>query len=155
MYDIRQQARKQCTIYLPTGMLHIPLFTKLSTMTDASDRSGPIDKRQRRAPRRVCAQAHSLKASSIHSLSDEPKNRAAQTSNSAKFSAILQSNAPSHQIRASQKPSNMATILFPQRKPLTPSQISSAMEAALAVQRRVVTFGKRPFAAGGGGEDSG
>jgi tRNA(Arg) A34 adenosine deaminase TadA len=42
----------------------------------------------------------------------------------------------------------MATAdLFPQRRPLTPSQISNAMEACLTVQRRAVKFGKRPFAA--------
>lgn len=37
--------------------------------------------------------------------------------------------------------------LFPKRTPLTPAQISAAMEACLAVQRRAVSFGKRPFAA--------
>jgi tRNA(Arg) A34 adenosine deaminase TadA len=37
--------------------------------------------------------------------------------------------------------------LFPERKPITPEQITAGVEAALAVQRRAVTFGKRPFAA--------
>lgn len=37
--------------------------------------------------------------------------------------------------------------LFPHREPITPAQIAAGVEAALAVQRRAVTFGKRPFAA--------
>lgn len=37
--------------------------------------------------------------------------------------------------------------LFPARKPMTPAQIAAGVEAALVVQRRAVTFGKRPFAA--------
>ncbi|KAI2620309.1 cytidine deaminase-like protein [Hypomontagnella submonticulosa] len=37
--------------------------------------------------------------------------------------------------------------LFPERTPMTPAQISAGVHAALAVQRRAVTFGKRPFAA--------
>ncbi|ETS82115.1 hypothetical protein PFICI_07117 [Pestalotiopsis fici W106-1] len=37
--------------------------------------------------------------------------------------------------------------LFPERKPITPAQIAAGVEAALVVQRRAVTFGKRPFAA--------
>jgi tRNA(Arg) A34 adenosine deaminase TadA len=37
--------------------------------------------------------------------------------------------------------------LFPERKSITPAQIAAGVEAALVVQRRAVTFGKRPFAA--------
>ncbi|KAK8873252.1 cytidine deaminase-like protein [Apiospora arundinis] len=37
--------------------------------------------------------------------------------------------------------------LFPERAPMTPAQLAAGVEAALAVQRRAVTFGKRPFAA--------
>ncbi|OTA70059.1 cytidine deaminase-like protein [Hypoxylon sp. EC38] len=37
--------------------------------------------------------------------------------------------------------------LFPERKPMTPAQIASGIQAALTVQRRAVAFGKRPFAA--------
>lgn len=37
--------------------------------------------------------------------------------------------------------------LFPPRKPMTPAQVTAGVEAALEVQRRAVTFGKRPFAA--------
>lgn len=37
--------------------------------------------------------------------------------------------------------------LFPARTPMTPPQLAAGVEAALAVQRRAVTFGKRPFAA--------
>ncbi|KAH8193787.1 hypothetical protein TruAng_012045 [Truncatella angustata] len=37
--------------------------------------------------------------------------------------------------------------LFPERKPMTPGQITAGINAALEVQRRAVTFGKRPFAA--------
>ncbi|KAK7923211.1 cmp deaminase [Apiospora marii] len=37
--------------------------------------------------------------------------------------------------------------LFPARTPMTPPQLAASVEAALAVQRRAVTFGKRPFAA--------
>ncbi|ORY68699.1 cytidine deaminase-like protein [Pseudomassariella vexata] len=37
--------------------------------------------------------------------------------------------------------------LFPPRKPMTAEQIAAGVEAALTVQRRAVTFGKRPFAA--------
>ncbi|KAI0896553.1 cytidine deaminase-like protein [Annulohypoxylon nitens] len=37
--------------------------------------------------------------------------------------------------------------LFPQRKPITPAQIAAGIKVALAVQRRAVTLGKRPFAA--------
>ncbi|KAI1085174.1 cytidine deaminase-like protein [Whalleya microplaca] len=44
--------------------------------------------------------------------------------------------------------------LFPERKPLTPAQIAAGVQAALAVQQRAVTFGKRPFAAVLVGADS-
>ncbi|KAH8879992.1 cytidine deaminase-like protein [Thozetella sp. PMI_491] len=37
--------------------------------------------------------------------------------------------------------------LFPPRKPITPAQVAAGVDAALAVQQRAVTFGKRPFAA--------
>ncbi|KAI0386814.1 cytidine deaminase-like protein [Hypomontagnella monticulosa] len=37
--------------------------------------------------------------------------------------------------------------LFPERTLMTSAQISAGIHAALAVQRRAVTFGKRPFAA--------
>lgn len=37
--------------------------------------------------------------------------------------------------------------LFPARTAMTPDQLRAGVEAALAVQRRAVTFGKRPFAA--------
>lgn len=37
--------------------------------------------------------------------------------------------------------------LFPERQAITPAQITAAVNAALEVQRRAVTFGKRPFAA--------
>ncbi|KAK8041998.1 cmp deaminase [Apiospora rasikravindrae] len=37
--------------------------------------------------------------------------------------------------------------LFPERTPMTPPQLAAGVEAALAVQRRAVAFGKRPFAA--------
>ncbi|KAK8140409.1 cmp deaminase [Apiospora sp. TS-2023a] len=41
----------------------------------------------------------------------------------------------------------MLPALFPARTPMTPPQLAAGVEAALAVQRRAVTFGKRPFAA--------
>ena len=41
----------------------------------------------------------------------------------------------------------IAPHLFPERSPLTRSQIEAAINACLEVQRRAVTFGKRPFAA--------
>lgn len=41
----------------------------------------------------------------------------------------------------------LAPHLFPARLPLTPSQISAGISAALKVQRLAVTMGKRPFAA--------
>lgn len=44
--------------------------------------------------------------------------------------------------------------LFPERKPLTPAQIAAGVQAALTVQRRAVTFGKRPFAAALVGPDN-
>ncbi|KAI1104505.1 cytidine deaminase-like protein [Jackrogersella minutella] len=37
--------------------------------------------------------------------------------------------------------------LFPKRKPMTSTQITAGIQAATIVQRRAVTFGKRPFAA--------
>lgn len=37
--------------------------------------------------------------------------------------------------------------LFPPRKTITNAQIEAAMAACLTIQRRAVTFGKRPFAA--------
>jgi tRNA(Arg) A34 adenosine deaminase TadA len=37
--------------------------------------------------------------------------------------------------------------LFPERIPITPAQVAAGVAAALTVQRRAVTFGKRPFAA--------
>jgi len=40
-----------------------------------------------------------------------------------------------------------ANELFPERTPITRAQITAGVEAALAVQRRAVTMGKRPFAA--------
>ena len=39
------------------------------------------------------------------------------------------------------------TTLFPARTPISAAQISAGVKAALDVQRRAVTFGKRPFAA--------
>ncbi|KAI0179352.1 cytidine deaminase-like protein [Hypoxylon sp. FL1284] len=44
--------------------------------------------------------------------------------------------------------------LFPERKPMTPAQIAAGVQAALTVQRRAVTFGKRPFAAALVGPDN-
>lgn len=41
---------------------------------------------------------------------------------------------------------SMNPNLFPPRTPFTPAQISAGIQAALEVQRRAVTFGKRPFA---------
>ena len=43
--------------------------------------------------------------------------------------------------------STQANDLFPERKPITPAQITAGVHAALTVQRRAVTMGKRPFAA--------
>lgn len=37
--------------------------------------------------------------------------------------------------------------LFPERKPIEATQIKSAVEACLQIQRRAASFGKRPFAA--------
>ncbi|KAI8959317.1 cytidine deaminase-like protein [Daldinia sp. FL1419] len=48
----------------------------------------------------------------------------------------------------------LVPTLFPARKPMTPAQISAGIRAALAVQRRAVTFGKRPFAAALVGPDN-
>jgi len=42
---------------------------------------------------------------------------------------------------------SIAPHLFPPRKPITKAQIDAGIEACLGVQRRAVTFGKRPFAA--------
>jgi tRNA(Arg) A34 adenosine deaminase TadA len=42
---------------------------------------------------------------------------------------------------------SIAPSLFPPRQTPTPAQIARAIEACLAVQRRAVSFGKRPFAA--------
>ncbi|CAJ2502442.1 Uu.00g098360.m01.CDS01 [Anthostomella pinea] len=50
---------------------------------------------------------------------------------------------------ASTDPGTAAALipsLFPERKPMTPEQIAAGVQAALTVQRRAVTFGKRPFA---------
>ncbi|KAI1487516.1 cytidine deaminase-like protein [Biscogniauxia mediterranea] len=41
----------------------------------------------------------------------------------------------------------LAPELFPRRTPMTPSQIGAGIHAALEVQRRAVSLGKRPFAA--------
>ncbi|KAI1389614.1 cytidine deaminase-like protein [Hypoxylon trugodes] len=41
----------------------------------------------------------------------------------------------------------LAPALFPARTPLTAAQIASGIQAALSIQRRAVTHGKRPFAA--------
>lgn len=41
----------------------------------------------------------------------------------------------------------LLTTLFPARTLMTAPQLAAAVEAALAVQRRAVTMGKRPFAA--------
>jgi tRNA(Arg) A34 adenosine deaminase TadA len=42
---------------------------------------------------------------------------------------------------------SLAPHLFPKRTPITSTQLSSAIQAALTVQRRATTMGKRPFAA--------
>ncbi|KAI0002688.1 cytidine deaminase-like protein [Xylariaceae sp. FL0662B] len=44
--------------------------------------------------------------------------------------------------------------LFPKREPMTPVQIAAGVQAALAVQRRAVMLGKRPFAAALVGPDN-
>ncbi|KAI1501907.1 cytidine deaminase-like protein [Biscogniauxia marginata] len=44
--------------------------------------------------------------------------------------------------------------LFPERKPMTPSQIGAGARVALAVQQRAVSLGKRPFAAALVGPDN-
>ena len=41
----------------------------------------------------------------------------------------------------------IAPHLFPDRKPITREQIEAGINACLEIQRRAVTFGKRPFAA--------
>ncbi|KAI1631695.1 cytidine deaminase-like protein [Biscogniauxia mediterranea] len=41
----------------------------------------------------------------------------------------------------------LAPELFPRRTPMTPSQTGAGIHAALEVQRRAVSLGKRPFAA--------
>lgn len=41
----------------------------------------------------------------------------------------------------------LAPSLFPARTAMTPDQVRAGVAAALAVQQRAVTFGKRPFAA--------
>jgi hypothetical protein len=41
----------------------------------------------------------------------------------------------------------IAPHLFPPRTPITKAQIDTGINACLEVQRRAVTFGKRPFAA--------
>jgi tRNA(Arg) A34 adenosine deaminase TadA len=41
----------------------------------------------------------------------------------------------------------IAPSLFPSRTSPTKAQIDAAIQACLAVQRRAITFGKRPFAA--------
>ncbi|KAG4436304.1 hypothetical protein IFR05_008198 [Cadophora sp. M221] len=41
----------------------------------------------------------------------------------------------------------IAPHLFPDRKPITKAQIDAGINACLGIQRRAVTFGKRPFAA--------
>jgi hypothetical protein len=41
----------------------------------------------------------------------------------------------------------IAPHLFPQRTPITEVQINAGIECCLGIQRRAVTFGKRPFAA--------
>ncbi len=41
----------------------------------------------------------------------------------------------------------IAPHLFPPRTAMTSSQIEKGINAALEIQRRAVTFGKRPFAA--------
>lgn len=41
----------------------------------------------------------------------------------------------------------IAPHLFPDRKPITPAQIEAGINVCLGIQRRAVTFGKRPFAA--------
>jgi tRNA(Arg) A34 adenosine deaminase TadA len=42
---------------------------------------------------------------------------------------------------------SIAPHLFPARKAIAKAQIDAGISACLAVQRRAVTFGKRPFAA--------
>jgi hypothetical protein len=41
----------------------------------------------------------------------------------------------------------IAPHLFPDRKPITKEQIDAGINVCLGIQRRAVTFGKRPFAA--------
>lgn len=41
----------------------------------------------------------------------------------------------------------IAPHLFPERIPITQSQIEAGINCCLSIQRRAVTFGKRPFAA--------
>ncbi|KAI1344901.1 cytidine deaminase-like protein [Xylariaceae sp. FL0016] len=58
---------------------------------------------------------------------------------------------------SSSESGNAATLvpgLFPARKPMTPEQIAAGVQAALIVQQRAVTFGKRPFAAALVGPDN-
>lgn len=42
---------------------------------------------------------------------------------------------------------SIAPDLFPPRTPITKAQIEAGINICLAIQRRAVTFGKRPFAA--------
>jgi hypothetical protein len=42
---------------------------------------------------------------------------------------------------------SIAPDLFPSRKPITKAQIETGINICLGIQRRAVTFGKRPFAA--------
>ncbi|KAI1467837.1 cytidine deaminase-like protein [Daldinia caldariorum] len=44
--------------------------------------------------------------------------------------------------------------LFPERHPMAPAQIAAGVQAVLAVQRRAVALGKRPFAAALVGPDN-
>lgn len=41
----------------------------------------------------------------------------------------------------------IAPHLFPKRVPITKAQIDAGINVCLGIQRRAVTFGKRPFAA--------
>ncbi|KAL7622769.1 hypothetical protein AAE478_006448 [Parahypoxylon ruwenzoriense] len=51
-------------------------------------------------------------------------------------------------------PPPSAPNLFPERTPMTATQIAAGIEAALTVQRRAVALGKRPFAAALVGPDN-
>ncbi|OTA98616.1 hypothetical protein M426DRAFT_69435 [Hypoxylon sp. CI-4A] len=50
--------------------------------------------------------------------------------------------------------SEIVTNLFPERETMTAAQIASGVQAALTVQRRAVSLGKRPFAAALVGPDN-